>query len=162
MNKKHRVFYNEKEVKYTAHSSWRCGYHIVFAPKYRRKVIYKQMRKDMGEIFWKLCNEMKVEIIEAEVCVDHIHMLASTPPYMSVAQFAGTLKSKSALMIFDRHANLKYRYVSRHFWTRGYFVDAVGKNEKMIAHYIKMQHEENYTRAQISLKEFAEPFTGEP
>ena len=94
----------------TAHSSYRCEYHIVFAPKYRRKVVYKQLRQDIGEIFRKLCNEMKVEIIEAEACPDHIHMLVSIPPYMSVAQFVGTLKSKSALMIFDRHANLKYKY----------------------------------------------------
>ena len=111
----------KNEVKHTAHSSYRCEYHIVFAPKYRRKVIYKQIRKDIGEIFRKLCSEMKVEIIEAEACVDHIHMLVSIPPYMSVAQFVGTLKSKSALMIFDRHANLKYRYGSRNFWARGVF-----------------------------------------
>ena len=109
----------KNEVKHTTHSSYRCEYHIVFAPKYRRKVIYKQIRKDIGEIFRKLCNEMKVEIIEAEACVDHIHMLVSIPPYMSVAQFVGTLKSKSALMIFDRHANLKYRYGSRNFWAEG-------------------------------------------
>ena len=150
----------KNEVKHTAHSSYRCQYHIVFAPKYRRKVIYKQIRKDIGEIFRKLCNEMKVEIIEAEACVDHIHMLVSIPPYMSVAQFVGTLKSKSALMIFDRHANLKYRYGSRNFWARGYFVDTVGKNEKMIADYIKNQLEEDFAKDQISLKEFADPFTG--
>ena len=149
----------KNEVKHTAHSSYRCQYHIVFAPKYRRKVIYKQIRKDIGEIFRKLCNEMKVEIIEAEACVDHIHMLVSIPPYMSVAQFVGTLKSKSALMIFDRHANLKYRYGSRNFWARGYFVDTVGKNEKMIADYIKNQLEEDFAKDQISLKEFADPFT---
>ena len=119
----------KNEVKHTAHSSYRCEYHIVFAPKYRRKVVYKEIRKDIGEIFRKLCNEMKVEIIEAEACADHIHMLVSIPPYMSIAQFVGTLKSKSALMIFDRHANLKYRYGNRNFWARGYFVDTVGKNE---------------------------------
>ena len=103
----------KNEVKHTAHSSYRCEYHIVFAPKYRRKVIYKQLRRDIGEILRKLCNEMKVEIIEAEACVDHIHMLVSIPPYMSIARFVGTLKSKSALMLFDRHANLKYKYGSR-------------------------------------------------
>ena len=156
-----RFYTMKNEVKHTAHSSYRCEYHIVFAPKYRRKVIYKQIRRDIGEIFRKLCNEMKVEIIEAEACVDHIHMLVSIPPYMSVAQFIGTLKSKSALMIFDRHANLKYRYGSRNFWARGYFVDTVGKNEKMIANYIKNQLEEDYAKDQISLKEFADPFTGE-
>lgn len=108
----------KNEIKHTAHSSYRCEYHIVFAPKYRRKVIYNQLRKDVGEIMRKLCNEMKVEIIEAEACPDHIHMLVSIPPYMSIAQFVGTLKSKSALMIFDRHSNLKYKYGNRNFWCR--------------------------------------------
>ena len=150
----------KNEVKQTAHSSYRSEYHIVFAPKYRRKVIYNQIRKDIGEIIRKLCNELKVEIIEAEACPDHIHVLVSIPPYMSIAQFVGTLKSKSALMIFDRHANLKYRYGSRNFWARGYFVDTVGKNETLIANYIKNQLEEDYARDQISLKEFADPFTG--
>ena len=96
----------KNEIKQTSHSSYRCEYHIVFAPKYRRKVIYKTLRKDIGQIFRKICSELKVEILEAEACPDHIHMLVSIPPYMSVAQFVGTLKSKSALMIFDRHANL--------------------------------------------------------
>lgn len=100
----------KNEIKHTAHSSYRCEYHIVFAPKFRRKAIYGELKKDIGIILRKLCNEMKVEIIEAEACPDHIHMLVSIPPYMNVAQFVGTLKSKSALMIFDRHANLKYRY----------------------------------------------------
>ena len=122
----------KNEIKQTAHSSYRCEYHIVFAPKYRRKVIYGELKKDIGEILRKLCNEMKVEIIEAEACPDHIHMLVSIPPYMSIAQFVGTLKSKSALMIFDRHANLKYKYGNRSFWCRGYYVDTVGKNEKAI------------------------------
>jgi putative transposase len=102
-----------------------------------------------------------VEIIEAEACVDHIHMLVSIPPYMSVAQFVGTLKSKSALMIFDRHANLKYKYGSRNFWCRGYYVDTVGKNAKIIEAYIKNQLEEDLAADQISLKEFSDPFTGE-
>ena len=126
----------KNEIKHTAHSSYRYEYHIVFAPKFRRKAIYGELKKDIGVIFRKLCKEMKVEIIEAEACPDHIHMLVSISPYMSVAQFVGTLKSKSALMIFDRHANLKYRYGSRHFWCRGYFVDTVGKNEKKIREYI--------------------------
>ena len=133
---------------------------MVFAPKYRRKVIYRELKKDIGEIMRKLCNEMKVEIIEAEACTDHIHMLVSIPPYMSVAQFVGTLKSKSALMIFDRHANLKYKYGNRNFWCRGYYVDTVGKNEKMIKEYIRNQLEEDYTNDQISLKEYTDPFTG--
>ena len=109
----------KNEIKHTAHSSYRCEYHIVFAPKYRRRVIYKELRKDIGEIFRKLCKEMNVEIIEAEACVDHIHMLVSIPPYKSVAQFVGTLMSKSALMIFDRHANLKYKYGNRNLWCLG-------------------------------------------
>ena len=107
----------------------------------------------------KLCNEMKVEIIEAEACPDHIHMLVSIPPYMSVSQFTGTLKSKSALMIFDRHANLKYKYGNRSFWCRGYYVDTVGKNEKLIREYIRDQLEEDYTKDQISMKEYIDPFT---
>ena len=150
----------KNELKHTAHSSYRCEYHVVFAPKYRRKVIYNEIKKDMGEILRKLCNEMKVEIIEAEACPDHIHMLVNIPPYMSVAQFMGTLKSKSALMIFDRHANLKYKYGNRNFWCRGYYVDTVGKNEKKIKDYIRNQLEEDYTSDQISLKEFTDPFTG--
>ena len=150
----------QDDVKSLSHSKWRCKYHIVFAPKYRRKVIYNEIKKDIGEILRKLCNEMKVEIIEAEACPDHIHMLVSIPPYMSVAQFMGTLKSKSALMIFDRHANLKYKYGNRNFWCRGYYVDTVGKNEKMIKDYIRNQLEEDYTSDQISLKEFTDPFTG--
>ena len=151
----------KNEVKHTAHSSYRCEYHIVFAPKYRRRVVYKELKKDIGDIIRKLCAEMKVEIIEAEACPDHIHMLESIPPYMSVAQFVGTLKSKSALMIFDRHENLKYKYGSRNFWCRGYYVDTVGKNEKIIKDYIRNQLEEDYTSDQISLKEFTDPFTGD-
>jgi putative transposase len=151
----------KNEVKHTAHSSYRCEYHIVFAPKYRRKVIYRELRRDIGEIFRKLCAQMKVEIIEAEACPDHIHMLVSIPPYMSVAQFVGTLKSKSALMIFDRHANLKYKYGNRHFWARGYFCDTVGKNERMIREYIQKQLETDVMEDQISLKEYMDPFTGE-
>ena len=150
----------KNEVKHTAHSSYCCEYHIVFAPKYRRKVIYKELRRDIGEILRKLCSQMKVEIIEAEACPDHIHMLVSIPPYMSVAQFVGTLKSKSALMIFDRHANLKYKYGNRHFWARGYFCDTVGKNERIIQKYIREQLEKDVMEDQISLKEFTDPFTG--
>lgn len=151
----------KNEVKHTAHSSYRCEYHIVFAPKYRRKVIYNQIKADVGAILRKLCNQMKVEIIEAEACPDHIHMLVSIPPYMSVAQFVGTLKSKSALMIFDRHANMKYKYGNRHFWARGYFVDTVGKNERIIQEYIREQLEKDFSEDQVSIKEYMDPFTGE-
>ena len=148
------------EITSTSHSRDRCQYHIVFAPKYRRKVIYKALHKDIIEIMKKLCKEMKVEIIEGEACPDHIHLLVSIPPYMSIAQFVGTLKSKSTLMIFDRHANLKYKYGSRNFWCRGYFADTVGKNAKMIQEYIQNQLEEDLASDQISLKEYMDPFTG--
>ena len=152
----------KNEINHTAHSSYRCEYHIVFAPKFRRKAIYGNLKKDIGIILRKLCKEMKVEIIEAEACPDHIHMLVSIPPYMSVAQFVGTLKSKSALMIFDRHANLKYRYGNRHFWCRGYYVDTVGKNAKKIQEYIANQLQSDLEYDQMTLKEYIDPFTGEP
>ncbi len=112
------------------------------------------------EIITKLFQEMKVEIIEEEACIDHIHLLVSITPYMNVAQFVGTLKSKSALMIFDRHSNLKYKYSSRNFWSRGYYVDTVGKNAKMIEEYIQNQLEEDLASDQITLKEYIDPFTG--
>ena len=152
----------KNEIKQTSHSSYRCEYHIVFAPKYRRKVINKTLRKDIGQIFRKICSELKVEILEAEACPDHIHMLVSIPPYMSVAQFVGTLKSKSALMIFDRHANLKYKYGNRNFWCRGYYVDTVGKNAKKIQEYIANQLQSDLEYDQMTLKEYIDPFTGEP
>ena len=150
----------KNELKQTAHSTYRCEYHIVFAPKYRRKIIYNEIKKDIGEILRKLCTELKVEIIEAEACPDHIHMLVSIPPYMSVAQFVGTLKSKSALMIFDRHANLKYHYGNRNFWCRGYYVDTVGKNAKIIENSIRNQLEEDFATDQVTMKEYVDPFTG--
>ncbi len=115
-----------------SHSKWNCKYHIVFAPKYRRQVIYGQIKADIGKILRSLCEQKKVNIIEAEACPDHIHMLVEIPPNLSVAQFMGYLKGKSSLMIFDRHANLKYKYGNRHFWCRGYYVDTVGKNKKRL------------------------------
>ena len=148
------------EIKSTAHSKYICQYHIVFAPKYRRKEIYRKLRKDIGEILRKLCDQKGVEIIDAEACPDHIHMLVGVPSYISIAQFMGYLKGKSSLMIFDRHANLKYKYGSRNFWCRGYFVDTVGQNRKMIAEYIRNQLEEDYAQDQISIKEYTDPFTG--
>ena len=151
----------KNEILHLSHSSYRCQYHIVFAPKYRRKEIYGKLRADIGEIIRKLCNEKKVELLEAEACPDHIHILVSIPPYLSVAQFMGYLKSKSALMIFDRHANLKYKYGQRNFGARGYFVDTVGKNEKAIRDYIRNQLEEDFMKDQISIKEYMDPFTGE-
>ena len=151
----------KNEILHLSHSSYRCQYHIVFAPKYRRKEIYGKLRADIGEIIRKLCNKKKVELLEAEACPDHIHILVSIPPYLSVSQFMGYLKSKSALMIFDRHANLKYKYGQRSFWARGYFVDTVGKNEKAIRDYIRNQLEEDFMKDQISIKEYMDPFTGE-
>lgn len=144
-----------------SHTKWRCKYHIVFAPKYRRKVIYKELRADIGQIIRKLCKEKNVELIEAEACPDHIHILVSIPPYLSISQFMGFLKSKSALMIFDRHANLKYKYGRRNFWARGYYVDTVGRNQKVIEEYIRNQLEEDYMSDQISLNEYIDPFTGD-
>ena len=152
----------QDDLKSLSHSKWRCKYHIVFAPKYRRQMIYGKIKADVGKILRDLCERKGVEIIEAECCQDHIHMLVSIPPHLSVAQFMGYLKSKSSLMIFDRHANLKYKYGNRHFWCRGYYVDTVGKNTKMIQEYIKNQLQEDIANDQISLKEFVDPFTGEP
>ena len=150
----------KNEIKSSAHSKYRCQYHIVFAPKYRRQIIYGQIKKDIGEILRKLCEQKDVEIIEAEACPDHIHMLVSIPPHLSIAQFMGYLKGKSSLMIVDRHANLKYNYGQRSFWCRGYFVDTVGKNETAIRNYIRNQLEEDYTKDQMTLKEYTDPFTG--
>ena len=148
------------DIKTLAHSTYRCQYHIVFAPKYRRQIIYGKIKKDVGEILRKLCEQKKEEIIEAEACKDHIHLLVSIPRYLSVAQFMGYLKGKSSLMIFDRHANLKYKYGTRSFWCRGYYVDTVGRNKRVIEEYIKNQLEEDYASDQISLKEYIDPFTG--
>ena len=143
-----------------SHTSWNCKYHIVFAPKYRRKAIYGKIREDIGKILRLLCERKGIQIIEAECCPDHIHMLVEIPPKYSVSQIVGYLKRKSSLMIFDKHANLKYKYGSRHFWCRGYFVDTVGKNKKRIEEYIRTQLQEDIAEDQISLKEYIDPFTG--
>ena len=150
----------KNDIRHSAHSTWRCQYHIVFTPKYRRKAIYKELRADIGYILRKQCEEKKVEIIEAEACADHIHMLVSVPPHLSIAQFMGYLKGKSTLMIFDRHANLKYKYGSRHFWSRGYYVDTVGRNKKAIEEYIRNQFIEDEMQDQMTIKEYIDPFTG--
>ena len=148
------------DVKSLSHSKWRCKYHIVFAPKYRRQAIYRQLKQDVGKILRDLCERKKVKIIEAECCPDHIHMLVEIPPYISVAAFMGYLKSKSSLMIFDRHANLKYKYGNRHFWCRGYYVDTVGKYENAIKEYIQNQLQDDIANEQLSLFESVDPFTG--
>ncbi len=143
-----------------AHTKWNCKYHIVFAPKYRRQIIYKKLKKDIGEILRMLCQRKEIEIIEAEACADHIHMLIKIPPKMSVASALGYLKGKSTLLIFDRHADMKYKYGQRQFWCRGYFVDTVGKNTKIIKEYIATQLKEDRINEQLSMKEYIDPFTG--
>ena len=148
------------DINSLSHSKWRCKYHIVFAPKYRRMAIYGEIKQDIGKILRQLCENKGVTIIEAELCKDHVHMLVEIPPSMSVSQFVGYLKGKSSLMIFDRHANLKYKYGNRHFWCRGYYVDTVGKNEKIIKEYIQNQLQEDIMNDQLSLKEYVDPFTG--
>ena len=125
-----------------AHTTWECKYHIVFAPKYRRQEIYGELKQEIGMIIRTLCERKEVTIIEAEACKDHIHMLVSIPPKISVSNFMGYLKGKSSLMIFDKHANYKYKYGNRNFWCRGYYVDTVGKNKKAIEEYIKKQLQE--------------------
>ena len=150
----------DKDINSLDHTTWRCQYHVVFAPKYRRMVIYKELRADIGKILRQLCQQKGVEIIEAEACPDHIHMLLSIPPKYSVSQIMGFLKGKSSLMIFDRHANLKYKYGNRHFWARGYFVDTVGRKKKQIQEYIKNQLQEDQIADQMSIKEYIDPFTG--
>ena len=150
----------DKDISSLEHTSWRCQYHIVFAPKYRRMEIYGQIKQDIGVILRKLCQQKGVEIIEAEACLDHIHMLVSIPPKYSVSQIMGYWKGKSSLMIFDRHANLKYKYGNRHFWARGYYVDTVGRNKKQVAEYIHNQLQADQMADQIGLKEFVDPFTG--
>ena len=143
-----------------SHTKWNCKYHIVFCPKYRRQEIYGKIKEDIGKILRKLCEAKGVEIIEAEACPDHIHMLVAIPPHLSVAQFMGYLKGKSSLMIFDRHASLKYKYGNRHFWCRGYYVDTVGRNEKKIAEYVRNQLQEDIIADQLTIKEYIDPFTG--
>ena len=145
-----------------AHTQWNCKYHIVFAPKYRRQIIYGKIKSDIGTMLRKLCEYKGVEIIEAEACKDHIHMLVSIPPKYSVSQIMGYLKGKSSLMIFEKYANLKYKYGNRHFWCRGYYVDTVGRNKKAIEQYIRNQLQQDYEDDQLSIKEFVDPFTGEP
>ena len=145
-----------------AHTTWNCKYHIAFAPKYRRQVIYGKIKVDIGNMLRKLCEYKGIEIIEAEACPDHIHMLISVPAKYSVAQIVGYLKGKSSLMIFEKYANMKYKYGNRHFWCRGYYVDTVGKNKKAIAEYIRKQLQEDIGYEQLTMKEYIDPFTGEP
>ena len=144
-----------------AHTQWNCKYHVVFALKYRRQVIYGKIKGDIGKILRKLCEQKGVEILEATACPDHVHMILSIPPKYSISSVMGYLKGKSSLMIFDRHANLKYKYGNRHLWCRGYYVDTVGRNEKAIREYVKNQLQEDIASDQISIQEYIDPFTGE-
>jgi len=150
-----------KNTNSLSHSKWDCKYHIVFAPKYRRREIYGKIKADIGKILRKLCEAKNVEIIEGNACPDHIHLYVSIPPNVNIAAFIGYLKGKSSLMIFDRHANLKYKYGNRHFWCRGYYMSTVGRNEKVIAEYVKNQTQEDMVYDQMSLKEYIDPFTGD-
>ena len=145
-----------------AHTKWNCKYHVVFAPKYRRQAIYGRLRTEIGKILRELCQRKGIEILEAEACPDHIHMLLSIPPKYSVSSVMGYLKGKSSLMIFDRFANLKYRYGNREFWCRGYYVDTVGRNKAAIEKYIRNQLAEDRNEEQLAMKELFDPFTGEP
>ena len=152
----------DNDISSLSHSKWRCHYHVVFAPKFRRQAIYGKIKTDIGKILRQLCEQKGIEIIEAESGVDHIHMLLSIPPKYSVAQIMGYLKGKSSLMIFEKYANLKYKYGNRHFWCRGYYVSTVGANKKAIQEYIRNQLQEDYADDQMSIKEYVDPFTGEP
>ena len=140
------MFGTQKKEEIDSLARWNCKYHIVFAPKYRRKLFYQEKKQEIGEILRRLCEWKQVEIIEAEVCPDHIHMLVSISPHISVATYMGYVKSKSSLMIFDKHANLKYKYGNRHFWCRGYYVDTVGKYENAIKDYIRNQLQKKRVR----------------
>lgn len=143
-----------------SHTKWLCKYHIVFTPKYRRKAIYGQYRESIGQIIRQLCNYKGVEIIEGHLMPDHIHLLVSIPPKYSVSQFMGYLKGKSSLMIFDKHANLKYKFGNRHFWAEGYYVSTVGLNEATIKKYIQEQEVHDIAMDKVTEKEYQDPFKG--
>lgn len=141
-----------------SHTKWMCKYHIVFTPKYRRKIIYNQIRRDIGEILRRLCEYKGVEIIEGHLMPDHVHIPVGIPPKISVSSFMGYLKGKSALMVLDKHANLKYRFGNRRFWAEGYYVSTVGLNEATIAKYIREQEAADIALDRLSVKEYEDPF----
>ena len=149
-----------KKENALAHTKWMCKYHIVFTPKYRRKMIYNQYREDVREIIKQLCSYKGVEILGGNVMSDHVHILVSIPPKMSVSSFMGYLKGKSALMMFDRHANLKYKFGNRHFWSEGYYVSTVGLNEAVIKKYIQDQEKYDIAMDKLSVEEYEDPFKG--
>ena len=160
LSKKGKVIYMAKKANDLAHTKWLCKYHIVFTPKYRRKMIYNQYREDVREIIKQLCSYKGVEILGGNVMSDHVHILVSIPPKMSVSSFMGYLKGKSALMMFDRHANLKYKFGNRHFWSEGYYVSTVGLNEAVIKKYIQDQEKYDIAMDKLSVKEYEDPFKG--
>ena len=151
---------NEVDESQLSHTKWNCLYHVIFVPKYRRKAIYGKVRRDIGVILRRLCTYKEVEIIEANACSDHIHMLLKVPPKISISSFMGYLKGKSSLAIFDNHANLKYNYGNRHFWAKGYYVSTVGLNKQTIQKYIREQETEDMIQDKRSLKEYIDPFKG--
>ena len=146
------------DINSLAHTKWNCKYHIVFAPKYRRKVFYGEKRLEIGAILRSLCEWKEVGIIEAEVCPDHVHMLLSIPPKLSVSGFMGYLKGKSSILIYQKYANMKFKYRNREFWCRGYYVDTVGKNKKAIAEYISNQLQEDKEMEQMTIYKIVDPF----
>ena len=145
------------DIHSLSHTKWNCKYHIVFAPKYRRKVFYGEKRAEIGKILRELCNWKKVNIINAEVCPDHVHMLVEIPPKYSVSSFMGFLKGKSSIMIYEKWGNMKYKYRNREFWCRGYYVDTVGKNTKAIYAHISNQLKEDRLNGQLTFED-VEPF----
>ena len=147
------------DIKTLSHTTWNCKYHIVFAPKYRRKIFYGEKRYEIGKILRELCGWKGITIIEAEVCPDHVHMLVEIPPKMSVSSFVGFLKGKSSLMVYERWSNIKFKYRNREFWCKGYYVDTVGKNTHKIAEYIQNQLKEDALSDQLTL-DLSDPFTG--
>ena len=149
-----------KDINSLSHTKWNCKYHIVFAPKYRRKEFYGVNRLEIGKILRELCKWKDVNIITAEVCSDHVHMFVEIPLKLSISSFMGFLKGKSSVIIYERWGNMKFKYKNRAFWCRGYYVDTVGRNKKVIESYIKNQLEEDFASDQMSLKEYVDPFTG--
>ena len=150
------------DISSLAHTKWECKCHVVFAPKYRRQIIYGKIKQDIGLMLRKLCAYKEIEILEAEACKDHVHMLLSIPPKYSISQVMGYLKGKSSLMIYEKYANLKYKYGNRHFWCHGYYVSTVGRNKNAIETYIRNQLQEDHAEEQLTIKEYVDPFTGKP
>ena len=141
-----------------AHTTWNCKYHVVFAPKYRRKIIFGKYKREIGAILRQLCEWKNIKIVEAEMCPDHVHMLLEIPPKYSVSSIMGFLKGKSSLLIYEKYANMKFKYRNRQFWCRGYYVDTVGKNTERIKEYIANQLKEDQINEQISITEYVDPF----